>query len=214
LENTARKAREGGGVVVDYSIAAIPTEYRGRIYRSRLEARWAAFFDRLGLVHEYEPFDLGAWSPDFLLTDLQTLVEVKPLTEFDAETWAKMAVAYKERKPDGSLLLTRVAPQLLKHGEVEIGWLAIPWHDEGFIPHRAFLGWVPDGEQPFFWPEIIATVGRPVGWTTTTGYGFVFEGDYQPSKDELERLKWPETYGEHTMGLWAKATADVQWHHV
>ena len=34
----------------DYQIAAIPTLYRGRQYRSRLEAKWAAFFDLAGLI--------------------------------------------------------------------------------------------------------------------------------------------------------------------
>jgi hypothetical protein len=28
-----------------YTLAAYPTTYRGRRYRSRLEARWADFFD-------------------------------------------------------------------------------------------------------------------------------------------------------------------------
>lgn len=31
-----------------FRVAAIPTRYRGRLYRSRLEAKWAAFFDLLG----------------------------------------------------------------------------------------------------------------------------------------------------------------------
>jgi hypothetical protein len=72
---------------LDYTIAAIPTEYRGRMYRSRLEARWAAFFDQLGWRHEYEPYDLGRWSPDFLLPDWNVLVEVKPINELDQATW-------------------------------------------------------------------------------------------------------------------------------
>ena len=60
----------------------IPTLYRGVQYRSRLEARWAAFFDLLGWPHQYEPFDLEGWIPDFLLTGRHpTLVEVKPVVE-------------------------------------------------------------------------------------------------------------------------------------
>jgi len=51
-------------------IKAIQTSYRGYLFRSRLEARWAIFFDALGLKWEYEPegFDLGdaGWYlPDF-----------------------------------------------------------------------------------------------------------------------------------------------------
>lgn len=51
---------------------AIETVYNGYRFRSRLEARWAVFFDELGLDWEYEPegFDLGDgvyYLPDFLL---------------------------------------------------------------------------------------------------------------------------------------------------
>lgn len=48
-----------------YRIKAHPTMYKGVQYRSRLEARWAAFFDLIGWKHEYEPIDLQGWSPDF-----------------------------------------------------------------------------------------------------------------------------------------------------
>lgn len=61
----------------------IPTIYNGVQYRSRLEARWAAFFDLLGWKYQYEPFELPGWIPDFLLLGAwPTLVEVKPVLEF------------------------------------------------------------------------------------------------------------------------------------
>jgi hypothetical protein len=41
------------------SAHAIPTVYKGVQMRSRLEARWAAFFDELGWPWEYEPVDLA-----------------------------------------------------------------------------------------------------------------------------------------------------------
>ena len=56
---------------MDYAIQAVATPYGGRLYCSRLEAKWAAFFDGLGLEHEYEPFDFGMWSPDFVLAQRQ-----------------------------------------------------------------------------------------------------------------------------------------------
>lgn len=61
--------------------AAIPTTYNDVQFRSRLEARWAAFFDLCGWQWEYEPFDLNGWIPDFMLRGAKTntLVEVKPL---------------------------------------------------------------------------------------------------------------------------------------
>lgn len=50
-------------------IKPIETHYKGYRFRSRLEARWAVFFETLGWQWEYEPegFDLeGTWYlPDF-----------------------------------------------------------------------------------------------------------------------------------------------------
>lgn len=55
---------------------AIQTEYKGYRFRSRLEARWAVFFDACHVRWEYEPegFALGNgmyYLPDFLLHDVQ-----------------------------------------------------------------------------------------------------------------------------------------------
>jgi hypothetical protein len=50
------------------TIAAIPTMYNGVQFRSRLEARWAAFFDLQGWYWEYEPVELEGWIPDFWLS--------------------------------------------------------------------------------------------------------------------------------------------------
>jgi len=73
---------------VPSNLKAIDTEYRGRLFRSRTEARWAIFFDEVGLDWEYEPegFELpsGArYLPDFKLMRKHgghAWVEVKPRT--------------------------------------------------------------------------------------------------------------------------------------
>ncbi len=56
-------------------LRAIETEYKGYRFRSRLEARWAVFFDVCGVDWEYEPegFILPGgqqYLPDFLLHDV------------------------------------------------------------------------------------------------------------------------------------------------
>jgi hypothetical protein len=65
----------------------IPTKYNGVQFRSRLEARWAAFFDRAGWRWEYEPPETDGWIPDFLLIGAQRSVriEVKPINWFGTE---------------------------------------------------------------------------------------------------------------------------------
>lgn len=41
-----------GAVIMN--IKPIETKYNGFRFRSRLEARWASFFDMIGLKYEYE----------------------------------------------------------------------------------------------------------------------------------------------------------------
>lgn len=68
---------------------AIPTIYAGIKMRSRLEARWAAFFDLLGWPWVYEPIDLNGYIPDFALRFPADplLVEVKPAIRL-ADLWS------------------------------------------------------------------------------------------------------------------------------
>jgi hypothetical protein len=60
---------------------AIETVYNGYRFRSRLEARWAVFFDTLGVKYEYEKegYDLdGLWYlPDFWLPEQGCWAEIK-----------------------------------------------------------------------------------------------------------------------------------------
>jgi hypothetical protein len=63
-------------------IKAIETQYNGYRFRSRLEARWAVFFDTLGIRYEYEKegFELPdgtRYLPDFWLPNEQVWVEIK-----------------------------------------------------------------------------------------------------------------------------------------
>lgn len=63
-------------------IKAIETVYNNYTFRSRLEARWAVFFDALQIKYEYERegFDIdGLWYlPDFYLPDYSCWIEIKP----------------------------------------------------------------------------------------------------------------------------------------
>ena len=50
-------------------IKAIETEYDGHRFRSRLEARWAVFFNAIGLTYEYEieGFEMDGWTNFFII---------------------------------------------------------------------------------------------------------------------------------------------------
>jgi len=64
------------------TLKAIETKYRGIYFRSMLEARWAMFFDLIGLRYVYECVGMdvyGEWYlPDFYLPDSNAHVEIKP----------------------------------------------------------------------------------------------------------------------------------------
>lgn len=68
---------------VQYTIKAIETKYNHVVFRSRLEAKWAAMFDLLGWQWTYEPTDFNGWLPDFAIWGERLVyVEVKPVVEF------------------------------------------------------------------------------------------------------------------------------------
>lgn len=60
---------------------AIPTQYKGYRFRSRLEARWAVFLDALNAKWSYEKEGYileGHWYlPDFWVEDWNTWIEIK-----------------------------------------------------------------------------------------------------------------------------------------
>lgn len=72
LRNSSRQAGE---------IHVIPTTYEGIKFRSRLEARWAVFFDSMGIEWDYEPEAFGngfmGYTPDFWLPGKNSWWEVK-----------------------------------------------------------------------------------------------------------------------------------------
>lgn len=76
----------------EYDIKPIPTIYNGIEFRSRLEARWAVFFDQLCIkwAYELEGYELSdgtKYLPDFWLPTFNggMYVEVKPddLTKYE-----------------------------------------------------------------------------------------------------------------------------------
>lgn len=68
-------------------IKPIETVYHGYRFRSRLEARWAVFFDALNLEWEYEKegFEFAGvrYLPDFWIKTVNMWAEVKPEYNFD-----------------------------------------------------------------------------------------------------------------------------------
>lgn len=91
-------------------IKPIETFYNGYRFRSRLEARWAVFFDSLGMPYEYEPegFSLSDgtfYLPDFYLPQSREWFEVKgvmssedqhKVDQFVSDTCFPVAIGYSD----------------------------------------------------------------------------------------------------------------------
>lgn len=127
-------------MTVEYTIKAYPTTYKGVRFRSRLEATWAAFFDQVGWQWEYEPADLGRWSPDFSLCGAfgQILVEVKPIDRFNSNVADKIDDAYPP-------LLERDGMRWGCEKEALILGIGPNFLYRGFVYGSTALGWLRDG---------------------------------------------------------------------
>ena len=82
-------------------IQTIPTTYNGIKYRSRLEARWAVFFDEIGVKYYYEHEDFlfksgKRYLPDFYLPEIDAFCEVKH--EFQEDSIYKCKLLCEQTK--------------------------------------------------------------------------------------------------------------------
>lgn len=202
------------------AIPAITTRYKGRLYRSRLEARWAAFFDLLFWKHEYEPLDLRGWFPDFRLTgqridgsDRPVLAEVKPITEYDPAVGAKMTNALfdMEHPPALDLLLLGCAPFTTSRGEFVVGWHVNSDYDSdtrtsgSLAAFKCFAG--PKGLVIDIADDCPAD-GLLTAWSSY--YPWNGQTDcYRP--DLLDGGQQAAEIGRLLMAKWAEAANRVQW---
>lgn len=97
------------------------TIYNNITFRAKLEARWAVFFDTLGIKWRYEPFHsdidfyggLTGYKIDFFLEDIKVFVEIKP------SEWSDMPFGAKEKargwaKEYGDVLILLGPPSIVK----------------------------------------------------------------------------------------------------
>jgi len=99
-----RRRFERIGDVIPGALQAIETSYRGYRFRSRLEARYAVFFDALGVRwgYEVEGFRLSDgdhYLPDFWLPDQKVWIEVKGAEPTERETRVAIELASATRYP-------------------------------------------------------------------------------------------------------------------
>lgn len=166
----------------EFTKKAIQTRYRGYEFRSRLEAKWACFFDLCGWRWAYEPPELPGWIPDFAVGDYATLVEVRPY--FDSHLWHERREAIMASGYRGRVILLGADPVWLSpatmHDGPQIGWLHVPFELEG----RGWsAGWDAERDQEV-WESYI----------TDLHYGFMVDGTHRvgmcPMDDAWVNLAW------------------------
>jgi hypothetical protein len=116
-------------------IKAIETQYKGYRFRSRLEARWAVFFDALCIEWQYEPegFDMGGvlYLPDFFIPHLNSWIEIKPIEPSDKELNK----------------VSMLAESLGQSAYLFYGQIRLPSNDD------AVPAYYDGGDYPYFWCE-------------------------------------------------------------
>ena len=98
---------------MEYNIAPKPKSYKGVLFRSSLEARFAVFFDinpNLFTNWIYEPIVKNGYMPDFLAycpcINNEVIIEIKPSFEFiDIDKYANSF--YGQRRTFVVLFLTK-----------------------------------------------------------------------------------------------------------
>ena len=134
------------------TVKPIETIYNGRKFRSRLEARWAVFFDAIGADWEYEPegyqlSDGTCYLPDFLIHN----------------------IVFKCGKPDDRLFIEiKGVPSLEDEHKVNLfcGGLIDDYLYENPI---VMFGRIPTGNDIF---EIMDDIGEHYDWERTPFFSF------------------------------------------
>ena len=161
-------------------IKAIETVYNGYRFRSRLEARWAVFFDALGIEYQYESegFDVsGTWYlPDFFLPSQPSrdvyvpsmYVEIKPAS-----------LPRKQTKLFGRFGSIE-CPLALICGQPYGVFGAFEWFDDSDFEYTIE---VFEGDVSFHWGKSWFLEGRRTNIIT-------FEGEWGGVCGDEERTGW------------------------
>jgi hypothetical protein len=162
------------------TFTTIPTRYAGVIFRSKTEARFAAWCETWSVRWEYEPegFQIGGvrYLPDFWLPEGKTLVEIKPAL-FLNEAWKLDALAAALDPSD----------EVYAWDDDEVHRGITLWcgtmSGEGFEVHRLWkdMGWEGRG-------DIRATWCTECGWPHVIGLG----------RYDCRRCGWWD--GDHALG--------------
>ena len=129
-------------------IKPIETFYDGHRFRSRLEARWAVFFDALGIKYQYEPEGFTMkygmrYLPDFALLNIRRRVH-KNEREAPVYVEVKGVTTYKDISIDDRVRMEEFAkhyPLLILGNIPQDSWDVMGTHwDDGLFSYEYIDG--------------------------------------------------------------------------
>jgi hypothetical protein len=168
-------------------------------FRSRLEAKWAAFFDLCGWRWLYEPLDYKQYEPDFIMQfHMPLLIEVKPCLEIDECVQHQKRI--EESGWPGEALIVGAA--IFGDGSPTLG------RNESMT---AVLGWLAEREQNNYWDwdmanfHKCAACGKLSFHHDSGGWKCRVCGAYEGNKFVV-----PKNFG-FAWNLFAEASRQVQW---
>lgn len=188
---------------------AIETRYNGHRFRSRTEARWAVFFDHLGVKFEYEPegyelLDGTRYLPDFYAPNEDCFFEIKGTTVTEEE-WAKAGMLAHATQKFVNILVGQPGKHELMYarpkpaaGEDLVAWLRL-CPDERLAARARY-----EVNQTYAVPDDLVSLSRTAssGFTHHNHFWRVEAGDTNryaiDFDDESGRLcLWKTHYFEH-----------------
>jgi len=162
--------------------SAIQTRYAGHLFRSRLEARWAVFFNFMGIPWLYEPegfFVNGIpYLPDFYLPECGTWIEIKG-------TSSQVDMNFMHHAAMELPIISDLHPAALA---VEMSL------DHSGLPRVAILGNIPT-----------PSANGDYGWVGLDGFG-----EFSGRVADEHRYGFGNYFDDHCMGrLWTEGDDPV-----
>lgn len=208
---------------------AIETEYNGYLFRSRLEARWAVFFDTLGIEYQYEKEGIELengerYLPDFWLPNEEVWVEIKPEKPcLDEPGVREYELCEALARESGKIVWIIGGDPGYKDigipGAIGFTYAIAVFSPDMFVPNESSS---PNGIEPKFWVSNPKQICRLDEWHYISSrglYGFLYRhyGDQDgfPERGEAHKLiEWDRKYywerhgAEHP--LWHYGIADYE----
>lgn len=94
-------------------IKAIETIYNGYRFRSRLEARWAVFFDAMGIEYEYEPEGYELDDGTYYLPDFRIWVNWRQSPDDQEDVYVEVKGVMTDEDLNKIVQLSKYAPVII-----------------------------------------------------------------------------------------------------